>query len=337
MTEKGLVVAIAGATGMVGQRLLEILEERDFPVAELRPLGSERSVGKDVMFRGEAVRVELARAEAFDGADLVFFAATGALSRELAPEAVARGAAVIDKSSTWRLEDGVPLVIPEINGALLDGYRGIVAGPNCSTIGFAMTLEPLRRAAGLRSVVVTTMQSVSGAGRPGVAELEAQTADASHPPVHFPRRIAGDVVPQCESFREDGYTTEERKLLDETRKILGLPELAVTMTCVRVPVAVGHSAAMLVETERPLSPADARAALAAFPGVKLVDDVASGVYPVSRDAVGIDEVLVGRVRADDSAPNRLWLWQVSDNTRKGAALNAVQSAERMFALATPAT
>jgi aspartate-semialdehyde dehydrogenase len=337
MAEKGLVVAIAGATGMVGQRLLEILEERDFPVAELRPLGSERSVGKDVMFRGKPVRVELARAEAFDGADLVFFAATGALSRELAPEAVARGAAVIDKSSTWRLEGGVPLVIPEINGALLDGYRGIVAGPNCSTIGFAMALEPLRRAAGLRSVVVTTMQSVSGAGRPGVAELEAQTADPNHPPKHFPRTIAGDVVPQCEDFREDGYTTEERKLLDETRKILALPELAVTMTCVRVPVAVGHSAAMLVETERPLSPADARAALAAFPGVTLVDDLANDVYPVSRDAAGIDEVLVGRVRAVDGDTHRLWLWQVSDNTRKGAALNAVQVAERMFALAPTVT
>ena len=327
MPAEGLTVAVAGSTGMVGENLLRVLEERRFPVRELRALGSERSAGKVVRFAGEEHVVTRTEAGSFAGADLVFFAATGALSREFGPVAAAEGALVVDKSSTWRLTDGVPLVVPEVNGTLLAGYRGIVASPNCSTIGFVMALEPLRRVAGLRSVVVTTMQAAGGTGRPGLRELDAQLADPDAPAEVFPRRLAGDMVPQCETFRDDGYTTEERKLLDETRKILDLPELAVTMTCVRVPVAVGHSAAVLVETETPLPVAEARAALAAFPGVRLIDDPAAEAYPTVADAVGGDEVLVGRVRADDGDPRRLWLWQVADNARKGAALNAVQIAE----------
>jgi aspartate-semialdehyde dehydrogenase len=327
------VVAIVGATGAVGEVLLDVLRERHFPVRDLRPLASERSAGQTIRYGDDEVPVQLATAEAFKGVDFVFFAATGSLSKELAPEAVKRGAIVIDKSSTWRLDENVPLVVPEVNGAALATHRGIVACPNCTTIGFVMALEPLRRAAGLKQVVVTTLQAVSGAGRPGVDELEAQIAalDRGDDVVAktFAAQIAYNVVPLCETFRDDGYSTEEVKLLHETRKIMSLPHLDVSMTCVRVPVPVGHSATMLVETERPLSPEAARMALAEFPGVEVVDDPKTNSFPTPDDVVGRDEVLVGRVRKDLGS-DRLWLWQVSDNLRKGAATNAVQIAEEMI-------
>ena len=327
------IVAIVGATGAVGEVLLQVLTERRFPVGELRPLASERSAGTTVRFGGRDVPVELARPEAFDGADFVFFAATGTLSKDLAPEAARRGAVAIDKSSTWRMDPTVPLVVPEINPDALANHRGIVSCPNCTTIGFVMALEPLRRAAGLRSVVVTTLQAVSGAGKPGLDELDAQIAATGRGEAAvaktFAAPIAYNVVPLCETFRDDGYSTEEVKLLFETRKIMRLPELDVTMTCVRVPVPVGHAATMLVDTERPLSPEDARRALAQFPGVRVVDDPASNDFPTPADVAGRDEVLVGRVRKDLRS-NRLWLWQVSDNLRKGAATNAVQIAEEMM-------
>jgi aspartate-semialdehyde dehydrogenase len=326
-------VAIVGATGAVGEVLLEVLEERRFPVGELRPLASGRSAGSSVRFAGRALEVREAKADAFAGADFVFFAATGALSKELAPEAARRGAVAIDKSNTWRMDPEVPLVVPEINPDALEKHRGIVACPNCTTIGFVMALEPLRRAAGIRSVVVTTLQAVSGTGKPGLEELERQLEEtAGGKPATtstYPARIAHNVLPLCETFRDDGYSTEEMKLALETRKILGLPELQVSMTCVRVPVRVGHSAAMLVETERPLSPEQARAALAAFPGVEVVDDPARNAFPTPADVDGRDEVLVGRIRRDLGS-DRLWLWQVSDNLRKGAATNAVQIAEEMI-------
>jgi aspartate-semialdehyde dehydrogenase len=286
-----------------------------------------------VRFAGRDLRVEEARPEALDGVDFAFFAATGSLSKDLAPEVAKRGGVAIDKSSTWRMVDEVPLVVPEVNPDALAKQRGIVACPNCTTIGFVMALEPLRRAAGLRSVVVTTLQAVSGTGKPGIEELEGQlgeTARGGRPtPSVYPAQIAHNVLPLCESFRPDGYSTEEVKLLHETRKILELPDLDVSMTCVRVPVTVGHSAAMLVETERPLSPEAAREALAAFPGVLVKDDPAHNVFPTALDVVGRDEVLVGRVRRDLGS-DRLWLWQVSDNLRKGAATNAVQIAEEML-------
>lgn len=326
-------VAIVGATGAVGEVLLEVLAERRFPVGELRPLASERSAGTSVRFAGQDVPVELARAEAFDGADFVFFAATGTLSKDLAPEAAKRGAVAIDKSGTWRMDPKVPLVIPEVNPDALERHEGIVSCPNCTTIGFVMALEPIRRAAGLRSVVVTTLQAVSGAGKPGVDELEAQIGAAARGerlvPKTFAAPIAYNVVPLCESFRDDGYSTEEVKLLFETRKIMDLPDLDVTMTCVRVPVPVGHSATVLIETERPLSADAARRALAEFPGVRVVDDPAHNSFPTPADVAGHDDVLVGRVR-QDLRSNRLWLWEVSDNLRKGAATNAVQIAEEMM-------
>lgn len=330
LRDRELCVAVVGATGAVGEVLLEVLAERDFPVGELRPLASGRSAGSKVRFRGQRLEVAEAKPEAFDGADLVFFAATGELSRTLAPEVARRGAIAIDKSSTWRLDPAVPLVVPEINAHALDFHQGIVACPNCTTIGLVMTLEPLRRAAGLKQVVVTTLQAVSGAGRDGIDELERQQAalaSGKNPKANiFAAPIVNNVVPLCENFREDAFSTEEVKLLTETRKILGEPNLSVTMTCVRVPVPVGHAAAVLVETERPLSADDARSALASFPGIEVVDDPDSLLFPTPRDVVGRDEVLVGRVRRDLES-DRLWLWQVSDNLRKGAATNAVQIAE----------
>jgi len=329
----GRNVAVVGATGAVGEVLLRLLEERQFPVAELRPLASQRSAGSTLAFAGEPVEVQQARPEAFEGMDFVFFAATGGLSRELAPEVARRGAIAIDKSSTWRLDEQVPLVVPEVNGEALEKHRGIVASPNCTTIGFVMALEPLRRAVGIRSVVVTTLQAVSGAGHPGLEELSRQleaVARGEEPQARtFAAPIAGNAVPLCERFLEDGYSSEEMKLLHETRKIMGLPRLDVSMTCIRVPVPVGHGATMLVETERPLSPAQAREACARFPGVRVVDEPGRDLFPTPRDAAGQDDVLVGRIRKDLGS-DRLWLWQVSDNLRKGAATNAIQIAEAMI-------
>jgi aspartate-semialdehyde dehydrogenase len=326
-------VALVGATGAVGEVLLEVLAERGFPVGELRLLASERSAGTTLRFAGHDHPVREVKPEAFDGVDFAFFAATGALSKELAPEVARRGGIAIDKSNTWRMDPEVPLVVPEINPEALEKHRGIVACPNCTTIGFVMALEPLRRAAGLRSVVVTTLQAVSGTGKPGLEELERQLGELERgEPATlktYAARIAHNVLPLCESFRDDGYSTEEMKLLHETRKIMGLPELQVSMTCVRVPVRVGHAASMLVETERALAPEQARAALAAFPGVEVVDDPGRDVFPTPADASGRDEVLVGRIRRDLGS-ERLWLWQVSDNLRKGAATNAVQVAEEMI-------
>ncbi len=327
-------VAVVGATGAVGEVVLRLLAERRFPVGELRALASGRSAGNKVRFAGRDVLVQEARPESFDGVDFAFFAATGSLSRELAPEVAKRGGVAIDKSSTWRLDANVPLVIPEINPDALEKHRGIVACPNCTTIGFVMALEPIRRAAGLRSVVVTTLQAVTGTGKPGLEELERQLEqDRKGEPLTlstYPAPIASNVLPLCETFREDGYSTEEVKLLFETRKILGIADsVQIAMTCVRVPVPVGHSATMLVETERVLSPEEARRVLAAFPGVRVVDEPAKNVFPTPREVAGSDEVLVGRIRKDLGS-EKLWLWQVSDNLRKGAATNAIQIAEEMI-------
>jgi len=314
-------VAVVGATGLVGETVLRVLEERGFPVGELRALSSAKSAGSRVRFRGAQHAVLEASAEALRGCDFVFFAATGELSRTLAPAAAAAGAIVVDKSSTWRMDPAVPLVVPEINAAALRGHRGIVACPNCTTIGLVMALEPLRRAAGLAHVAVTTLQAASGAGREALDELAGKRTAL------FPRPLAGNVLPQCDAFQADGYTLEERKLSDETRKILALPALAVTMSCVRVPVAVGHSATVLVETERALEPEEALEALRAFPGVHL--DEGTG-YATPLEVAGRDEVFVGRVRRDPTHPRRLWLWCVVDNIRKGAATNAVQIAEALL-------
>ena len=324
-------VAVVGATGLVGEVLLRVLAERRFPVAELRPLAGPGSVGRPIRFGDRELSVGLAAPEAFDGVDLVFFAATGALSRELAPEAVRRGAVVVDKSATWRLDPGVPLVVPEVNpGALREG-AGIVACPNCTTIGLVLALEPLRRAAGLEQVIVTTFQAASGAGRAALEELERDEREL-HAHGREPQarrresgrlRLARNVVPLCETLQDDGATTEERKLLLETRKILGEPELALEATCVRVPVAIGHAASIWVRTRRPLGADEARAALEAFPGVSLAE------IPTPAAVAGTDDCLVGRVRQALAGPG-LQLFQVADNLRKGAATNAVQIAELLL-------
>lgn len=329
----GVNIAVVGATGAVGEVLFEILSERGFPTGEIRPLASAKSVGRKIRIGGVEREVLEARPEAFEGVDLVFFAATGALSRELAPEAVARGAVVIDKSNTWRMDETVPLVVPEVNAADLDRHQGIVASPNCTTVGVVMALEPIRRRAGLRNVVITTLQAASGAGRPGSEELRQQSIDSlagSELRARvFAAPIAGNVVPLCEDLLVNGYSSEELKLRDEARKIMGLPRLGVSMTCVRVPVDVGHSATLLVETELDIPVVDVVSAMAAFPGLIVTHDRGSARFPTPLDVVGSDQVWVGRVRKDLGS-EKIWLWEVSDNLRKGAATNAVQIAEALL-------
>lgn len=329
-------IAVVGATGAVGQELLALLEARNFPVGRLLPLASSRSAGSTVTFRGESLTVREATPEAFEGMDLVFFAATGSLSRELAPAAVRAGAVVIDKSSTWRMDPDVPLVVPEVNPEDLRKHKGIIASPNCTTIGLVMALKPLHDLARITRVIVTTMQAVSGTGKEAIEELEQQVRAwveghrGELPHTVYKRQIAFNVLPYAETFTDNLYTTEELKLSAETRKILGLPDLPVTMTCTRVPVFVGHSESVLVEFERKVTPAEAREALSRFPGVRVVDDPLQFVFPTAIDAAGTDETLVGRIREDLTNEKGLWLWIVSDNLRKGAATNAVQIAEKLL-------
>lgn len=331
---RGRTVAIVGATGAVGEVLLRVLEERAFPVGELRALASERSVGTTVTFRGKRMPVEMARPEAFDGADFVFFAATGALSKTLAPEVAKRGGIAIDKSGTWRMDPQVPLVVPEVNGAAVEKHKGIISSPNCTNMAPVMVFGALRKLGKIRRAVITTFQSATGAGLPGLEELESQqaaiVAKKPLPPLkQFARQLANNVVPLCETFLDNAYSTEEVKLLHETRKILEDSNIEIAMTCVRVPVPVGHSASIFVETEPAISPEAARAALAEFPGVIVQDDPSHNVFPTPAEVAGHDEVFVGRIRKDLTS-DRLWLWAVSDNLRKGAATNAVQIAEELM-------
>ncbi|MGE5676033.1 MAG: aspartate-semialdehyde dehydrogenase [Mycobacterium leprae] len=328
-------VAVVGATGAVGKELLDLLAARNFPIARLLPLASARSAGSTITFRGEEIKVEEATPDSFAGIDLVFFAATGSLSKELAPAAAKAGAIVIDKSSTWRMDPNVPLVVPEINPEALRQHKGIIASPNCTTIGLIMALKPLHDVSPLKRVIVTTMQAVSGTGKEAIEELEQQVEawqpgqKEELPHQIYKRQIAFNVLPYAETFLDNGYTTEEIKLSAETRKIMGLPELPVTMTCTRVPVFVGHSESVLVETEQPISPEQAREVINRFPGVKVVDDPLNFGFPTALDVAGTDDTLVGRIRTDLTNPNGLWFWIVSDNLRKGAAQNAVQIAEKL--------
>jgi aspartate-semialdehyde dehydrogenase len=329
----GYVVAICGASGAVGQEFIRILEQREFPVRELRLLASARSAGREMLYKGVPLTVQETTREAFRGVDLALFSAGAGASREWAPAAVAAGAVVVDNSSAWRMEPDIPLVVPEVNPEDIGRHGGIIANPNCSTIQMVVALQPLHRANPLKRVIVDTYQSVSGAGGRGIIELQGQTADvlAGRAPslkVH-PQQIAFNVIPKIDVFMDDGYYKEEWKMIHETRKIMHLPNLAVSATCVRVPVVVGHAEAVHAEFERPMNPAEARALLAEAPGVVVVDNAAEAVYPLPIDAAGRDEVFVGRIRQDASHPNGLAMWIVSDNVRKGAALNAVQIAERL--------
>ncbi len=313
--------------------MVRVLEERAFPVSTLRLFATARSAGTRIPFRGSEVVVEEFAPEAIapGSVAIALMSAGGDTSKRVARAVAERGAVVIDNSSAWRMDDDVPLVIPEINGDDVQAHHGIIAVPNCSTIGMLMALAPLHRAWGLRRIVVATYQSVSGKGQAGIADLQAQEADAGAAPRAFHRRIRHNVIPLIDSPMPDGSTREEWKMVHETRKILHDPAIGVVATCVRVPVPVGHGEAIVAEFEREPDPDDARRLCAAFPGVRVMDDVASSVVPLPEDAAGDDTVLVGRIRRDESAPRSLALWCVSDNLRKGAATNAVQIAETLVA------
>jgi len=323
-------VAVVGATGAVGQEILKVLEERNFPVRELRPLATARSAGKEIYFRGEAYTVEETRPESFEGVEIALFAG-GAASREFALAAKERGALVIDNSSAFRLEPDVPLVVPEVNPEDVKWHRGIIANPNCSTIIMAVPLKPIYDAAGVRRVIVSTYQAVSGAGAAAIKELEAQTKailnGEEYPPQVFPYQIAFNLIPHIDVFQELGYTKEEWKMVKETRKIFHDDSLAITATTVRVPVIRCHSESVNIETREKLTAEEAREILARAPGVVVVDDPAAKKYPMPIQACNKDEVFVGRLRNDNSLEKGLNLWVVADQLRKGAATNAVQIAE----------
>ncbi len=325
-------VGVVGAAGAVGSTLLSVLAEREFPVGRLRLLATARSAGQVVRWRDTEVVIEQTRPDSFAGLDICFLAVPGAqVSRHLAPLAVAAGAAVIDKGSAFRMDPNVPLVVPEVNADAVRPGPGILASPNCTTIPLVLCLQPLRAVAGIRRVIVSTYQSASGAGQAAAEELrlgsEAILAGAAAEARIFPRPLAFNVVPQCDLFAEGGFTLEEWKLVRETRKILSAPDLRLTATAARVPVFVGHSESVYVETESPLTAAAARAVLAQAPGVDVRDDPEHGVYPTARDAAGTDRAQVGRIRQDPHDPCGLHLWIVGDKLRKGAATNAVQIAE----------
>ncbi|MDI6825066.1 MAG: aspartate-semialdehyde dehydrogenase [Bacillota bacterium] len=327
----GWRVGVLGATGAVGREVVRLLEERDFPVDVLRLWASQRSAGEYLTFRGEQVEVADLAASPVEGVDFLFSAVGDRVAREVVPAARRAGAVVIDKSAAFRLDPEVPLVVPEVNPEDLEDHRGIVASPNCSTIQLVVALAPLAREVGLEKVVVSTYQSVSGTGREAVEELYEQTRavlEGREPrPRVYPHPIAFNLFPHIDSFAETGYCREEMKLIRETRKILHLPDLAITATVARVPVVIGHAEAVWVRTTRPLPPERVRALLEEAPGVVVRDEPASCLYPTPREAAGQDAVMVGRIRADLDDERGVWMWVVADNLRKGAATNAVQIAE----------
>jgi aspartate-semialdehyde dehydrogenase len=315
----------------VGQDLLAVLAARQFPLRSLRLLASPRSAGTRMSFAGEWLPVEPLGPDSFRGIDVAIFSAGAAVSREFGPRAVADGAVVVDNSSAFRMDPAVPLVVPEINAAALRGHRGLIANPNCSTILLVLALGPLHAAAGLQAVVVSTYQAASGAGQRAIGELRsgmaAMLADQPFAPQVLPQVLAGNLFPQVDVFQADGYTREEDKLQNETRKILSLPDLPVEATCVRVPVERCHSESVTVRLQRPLAPEAARALLAVAPGLELVDDPAQQRYPMPLSMAGRDPVAVGRIRESRVFDPGLTFWLVGDQLRKGAALNAVQIAE----------
>jgi len=332
MTADGYRVGVLGATGLVGTTILELLAERGFPAAEVVPFASERSVGKEIEWDGSVLTCRGLSEDSIQGLDLVLSSAGGAVSAEWTPRLVEAGAVVVDNTSYWRMHDDVPLVVAEVNPDAAAAHNGIIANPNCSTMQMVVALKPLHREAGIERLVISTYQAVSGTGKAAIDELLEQ----SHAVLHgteraaeiYPHPIAFNVLAQAGSFPDgDDHTDEERKLINETRKILGDPEIRVSATCVRVPVVTGHSEAVNVETRQPLEPERARQLLAEAPGVTVVDDPAAARYPMAIEAAGKDDVFVGRIRRDPGNERALDLWIVSDNLRKGAATNAVQVAE----------
>jgi aspartate-semialdehyde dehydrogenase len=332
MAGDGYRVGVLGATGLVGSTILGVLAEREFPASEVVPIASERSAGRAIEWGEEEVECRSLDEETIRGLDIVLSSAGGAVSAEWAPRIVEAGAVVVDNTSHWRMHDDVPLVVAEVNPEALAGHSGIVANPNCSTMQMVVALKPLHDEAGIERLVVSTYQAVSGTGKKAVDELLAQSKAVLHGQQAFasvyPHRIAFSALPQAGSFAAgDDHTDEERKLIDETRKILGDDSIRVSATCVRVPVVTGHSEAVNVQTREPLDPERARELLAAAPGVAVVDDPGAARYPLAVDAAGRDEVFVGRIRRDPGNERALDLWIVADNLRKGAATNAVQIAE----------
>ena len=329
---KGYKVAVVGATGADGREMLKVLEQRNFPVSEIKLLASERSAGKKLKFKGEEVVVEKLTPESFKGIDIALFSAGGERSKQFAPEAVKRGAVVIDNSSAFRMEPDVPLVVPEVNPEDVEWHKGIIANPNCSTIQMVVVLKPLHDVSRIKRVVVATYQAVSGAGAMAIEELIEQTKailENKEPPQpkKIPKRIAFNCVPHIDKFFPNLYTREEIKMINETKKIMHDENIKVSPTCVRVPVFIGHSEAINIEFESPISVETAREVLSKAPGVNVIDNPENLEYPTPIDVAGKDEVLVGRIRKDETVENGLNLWVVGDNLRKGAALNAVQIAE----------
>ena len=340
-------LAVIGATGAVGTEIMRILEERDLPIAELIPVASPRSAGRRLPFRGGSVEVVALSPEVFEGVDLALFDVSDELSREWAPQAVEKGAIVVDNSGAWRMDPEVPLVVPEVNpAAVQERPKGIIASPNCTTLAMVVPLDALHREAGLERLILASYQAASGSGRPGIDELWDQTemvvkdadtfrdgtdgGDVLQAGDTFPHPIAMNIIPSCGSLKDDGFTSEELKLCLETRKILGLPDLRATATCVRVPVMVGHGVAVHAEFSSPITAERAREILATAPGVELQDQPEKHVYPTPLQAAGEDPCYVGRIRQDPFDPKALEMFCVADNLRKGAALNTVQVAELLF-------
>jgi len=332
---KKINIAIAGATGAVGGAMLDVLARKNFPIKKLKLLASPRSVGKKVVFKDEEIEVQLLSKESFSDVDIALFSAGAARSLEFAPAAAAAGAVVVDNSSAFRMEKDIPLVVPEVNGHALDGYtnRGIIANPNCSTIQMMVALKPIYDKVGIKRIVVSTYQAVSGSGAKAIEELKQQIHDyvdgKSMTAQVYPHQIAFNCLPHIDSFLDNGYTKEEMKMVNETRKIFEDDTIGVTATTVRVPVFYGHSESVNIETREKISDTEVKDLLSKAPGVELVDDPSNNGYPLATECAGKFETLVGRIRVDESIENGINMWVVSDNILKGAALNAVQIAEKL--------
>ena len=331
---KKINVAVMGATGAVGECFLRILEERRFPINNIRLLASERSKGKKLKFAGKSYPVGVLTHDSFKGIDIVLASAGASRSLEFLPSAVKAGAVCVDNSSAFRMDEGVPLVVPEVNPEKIKENKGIIANPNCSTIQMVVALWPIHKAARIKRIVVTTFQSVSGAGQKKITELLDQTRffldKKKINPAEFPHQIAFNLIPQIDVFLENGYTKEEMKMVNETRKIMGDPSIQVNATCVRVPVLYAHSESVNIETEKHISADEVRKLLSNAPGVMVVDDPEKKSYPMPVAGEGKDDTFVGRIRQDESVKNGISMWVVSDNLRKGAALNAIQIAEHLI-------
>jgi len=327
-------VAIVGATGMVGQEFIRVLVQRKFPMSSIKLLASNRSAGRKLTVGEQEIEVMETVPESFEGVDIALFSAGGATSRHFAPMAARAGAVVIDNSSAFRMEPDVPLVVPEVNPEDIRQHNGIIANPNCSTIQMVVALSPLHKVNPIKRIIVDTYQAVSGTGTAAVEELRVQTRQVMEGqeavPHVYPHQIAFNVLPEIDVFLDNGYTREERKMVQETRKIMHADDIAISATCARVPVFVGHSESVHVEFNSPMSPDDAAGILAQAPGIRILDDTTISLYPQPWSAAGTDEVFIGRIRQDTSNPNGLVMWVVADNLRKGAALNAVQIAEEMI-------